>query len=108
MRLVVYPCFMAYALIGRSVRHSSSPLRIGGAAVAGALLFYLVTNFACWAGGDGLTYTKDFAGLIHCYVMALPFFGGTLGGDLGFSLLFFGLHALGVHAFQHQKASQPA
>jgi hypothetical protein len=108
MRLVIYPSFMAYAFIGRLIRHKSSPLWISGAALLGAVQFYLITNFACWAGGDGLTYTKNLAGLIQCYVAALPFFGGTVGGDLGFSFLFFGLHALGVYAFQRQKASQPA
>jgi hypothetical protein len=31
--------------------------------------------------------------LIECYVMALPFFGYTLLGNLGFSAAFFGAEA---------------
>ena len=107
MRLVVYPSFMAYALIGRLARRPSSPWWIAGAAFLGALQFYLITNFAVWAGGDGVAYSKDLAGLVQCYVAALPFFGGTLGGDLAFSGLFFGTHALALHLFQREKAGQP-
>ncbi len=108
MTPILYGNFMVYALIGRLIRGSSSPFWIGGAAFLGALQFYLVTNFACWAGGDGITYTMNLAGLAHCYVMALPFFRATLGGDLAFSGLFFGLYALSLHVFETKKAPQTA
>ena len=108
MTPILYGSFMAYALIGRLIRGSSSPLWIGGAAFLGALQFYLLTNFACWAGGDGETYAMSLAGLAHCYYMALPFFSATLGGDLAFSGLFFGLYALSLHVFPAQKETQPA
>jgi hypothetical protein len=108
MTPIIYGSFAAYALLGRLIRGSSSPLRIGGAAILGALQFYLVTNFACWAGGDGVAYAKSLAGLGYCYYMALPFFRATLCSDLGFSGLFFGLYALSLRVVHAEKASQPA
>jgi hypothetical protein len=108
MTPILYGSFTVYALLGRLIRGSSSPLWIGGAAVLGALQFFLVTNLACWAGGDGATYAKNLAGLGYCYYMALPFFRATLCSDLAFSGLFFGLHALSQYFFQAEKAGQPA
>jgi hypothetical protein len=108
MTPIIYGSFAAYALLGRLIRGTSSPLWIGGAAILGALQFYLVTNFACWAGGDGVAYAKSLAGLGYCYYMALPFFRATLCSDLGFSGLFFGLYALSLRVVQAEKASQPA
>ena len=105
---LIYASFTAYALIGRGASRLSSPLWIGGGAVLGALQFYLITNFVCWVGGDGVEYARSLAGLGQCYYMALPFFGTTLGGDLLFTGLFFGLHALSPVVLQDRKAGQPA
>ena len=86
------------------------PIAVGNrwGRVPGALQFYLITNFACWAGGEGANYAKTLAGLIQCYVEALPFFGNTLAGDLAYSGLFFGLHALSIHVLERRKASESA
>tara|TARA_B100000700_G_scaffold250718_1_gene281465 strand:- start:199 stop:696 length:498 start_codon:yes stop_codon:yes gene_type:complete len=58
-------------------------LRIVGA-IAGAFVFYLITNFGVWMGGF---YGYDINGLITCYVLAIPFFGQTLVSTLFFSLI---------------------
>jgi hypothetical protein len=104
---IIYGSFVVYALIGRGFRGTFWPFWIVGGASLGALQFFLVTNFAVWLG-DGVTYARSLTGLTQCYVAALPFFGATLGGDLFYSGLFFGLHALSLVVFQRQKASQPA
>ena len=48
---------------------------------AGSLIFFVVSNFGVWAlGGLGvndLAYEKSLAGLIECYILAIPFFGNT-------------------------------
>ena len=72
MTPILYGSFAAYALIGRLIRGSSSPWWIGGAAVLGAVQFYLVTNFAWWPWSE--MYTKDWAGLAACYAAGWPFF----------------------------------
>ncbi|TWT30754.1 DUF6580 family putative transport protein [Blastopirellula retiformator] len=77
----------------------STGLMVGGASIAGAVLFFLVSNFAVWtatAAGLGLPmYEPNLAGLVECYVAALPFFRYTLTGDLVFCGAIFGTYALG-------------
>lgn len=106
MTPIIYGSFMVYALMGRLIRGSSSPLWIGGAAILGAFQFYFLTNFACWIGGDGVTYAKSLAGLGYCYYMALPFFRATLCSDLAFAGLFFGLHGLSLRVIQARQAPE--
>jgi hypothetical protein len=55
------------------------------------VLFFLVTNFAHW-WFFGM-YAHTVAGLIECYVQALPFFRYTLTGDGLFAGMFFGAYA---------------
>ncbi len=55
--------------------------RISGALV-GACIFFVITNFGVWLNGG---YGYELAGLISCYILALPFFGYTLLSTLIFS-----------------------
>jgi hypothetical protein len=112
---VIYAAFLIYALLGRGlVGRSFSPLRIGGAAVLGAVQFFLLTNFAVWVFGH--SYPKTLAGLLECYAAGVPFYRQgetpfflfTLAGDLLYSGLFFGLYAVALSAAERRKAEQPA
>tara|TARA_B100000287_G_C20642490_1_gene784011 strand:+ start:354 stop:863 length:510 start_codon:yes stop_codon:yes gene_type:complete len=49
------------------------------------LIFYLVSNFSVWA--TGTLYEKNLAGLIDCYVLAIPFLKNTLISTLFYSYL---------------------
>jgi hypothetical protein len=93
----VYGCMIGYVFLGRALlRKTKSAWKIGGATLLGSTVFYLVTNFGSWYGGlDKPTamYAPTTAGLIDCYVRALPYFGFTLAGDLGFAYVLFGAHA---------------
>jgi hypothetical protein len=89
---VVYACFVLTASLGFLIRHRRNALAITLATVAGSLVFFLVTNFAVWAGG--LMYPKTGPGLWLCYTMALPFLRNSLVGDIACSLLMFGALAL--------------
>jgi hypothetical protein len=84
----VYAAFLINVLIGRSLRRTNNPLRIGGAAFACSLQFFAISNFAVFLRG----YPHTVAGLGTCYLEALPFFGRTLAGDLTFTAIVFGLH----------------
>jgi hypothetical protein len=66
-----------------------SILRVGGASIGAAVLFFLVTNFGSWLMFD--MYSHDAAGLILCYEMAIPFFRNTLASTLAFAGALFGL-----------------
>jgi hypothetical protein len=89
----VYASFMIYVWIGSRLRSTENPLLIGGAAVTGSLQFFLITNFATWLSFQ-LPYPHTFAGLMQCYVAAIPFYGRTLASDLIYSGVLFGAHAL--------------
>ena len=87
-----YLSVAAIVLIGRSLAKRRTVLRVGAAAIASSLLFFLVTNFGVWLVMD--YYPKNVAGLAACYVAAIPFFQNTLAGDLFYSGLLFGGFAL--------------
>lgn len=50
--------------------------------VLSTLVFFLLSNFGVWSLGS---YGYTFAGLINCFILAIPFYGNTL-----ISSLFFG------------------
>ena len=69
--------------------------------VAGSILFFLVTNFGVWWLFN--TYSKTPHGLLECYIAAVPFFRGTLGGDLIGSAILFG----GDQLLRHRAMAVP-
>lgn len=88
----VYGSVAVIVLLGRVALKRRSPLRIGLTAVAGSVVFYLVTNFGVWLQLG--TYPHTPAGLLACYVAAIPYFQNTLAGDLFYNGLLFGGFAL--------------
>jgi hypothetical protein len=73
----VYAGFAVQLLLGRWLR-----ARRGGAigaAVLGSMAFFTLSNFGVWVGG---LYGFTLGGLAACYWAAIPFFGGTLAGDV--------------------------
>jgi uncharacterized protein DUF6580 len=50
--------------------------------------FFGVTNFGVWAFGS--LFPKTAAGLLACYVAAIPFFKNTLVGDAIYTAVLFG------------------
>jgi len=88
----VYASFLIYVWIGSRLRATESPLPIGAAAVAGSVQFFLITNFGVWLGSTA-TYPHTAAGLMACYVAAIPFYGRTLLADLFYSAALFGAYA---------------
>lgn len=91
---VVYGCFAATVLLGLLLRRTNAIVKIGAAAVASDLLFFLVTNFAVWRGDHGQTYSASIDGLWQSYAAGLPFMQNTIFSTLVFVPLFFGVHAL--------------
>jgi len=69
--------------------------------ISSSLLFFIVTNFGVWISGS--MYTLDLQGLITCYVMALPFFKGTLLGFMCYSTLLFGVLEFSKRKFKLSK-----
>ena len=63
-----------------------------GCSLASSVLFFLTTNFGSWLWFN--MYEHSVAGLIQCYVMAIPFFRYTLCGDLFFAVVLFSGYAV--------------
>ena len=89
----IYAAFLCNVVLGRWLAQTTRLARIGAFALLGSLQFFLLTNFGVWLVGGGHPYPRTLAGLVACYVAALPFFGRTLVGDLGYAAVLFGLHA---------------
>lgn len=88
MRLVIYLCLMAIVGIGIPVGTKINIHRVVGGSLAGAVLFFIVTNFAVWLGGR--LYPMTWEGLLACYIAAIPFFRNTLLSALFYSAVMFG------------------
>jgi hypothetical protein len=94
----VYASFLVSVAIGFWLRQKKSVPRIGAATLAGAIQFFLVTNFGLWASSIG-SYPKTSAGLVTCYIAGIPLFWSTLAGDAFYAALLFGGMALAEHSF---------
>jgi len=90
-QLVVWAWYAAILLLGTRLSENANWLRIGGAALASSVSFFVLSNFAVWASGS--MYPKTMSGLMTCYAAGLPFFRRTLAGDMLFTAVMFGLPA---------------
>jgi hypothetical protein len=88
------------------LRERADWLRVGAAALAGSISFFVVSNFAVWACWD--MYPKTFNGLMACYAAAIPFFERGLAGDLLFTAFMFGIPALAAQLSGASKAHDTA
>ena len=84
----VYATVALIVMIGWWVSSRRSAVRIGAAAVASSVLFFVITNFGMWLFSG--FYPVTYAGLVACYTAAIPFFQNTIAGDLFYTVLLFG------------------
>ena len=72
--------------------------QIFAGSLAGAVYFFLVSNFTVWIGGgwdiNNQPYQRSFSGLLLCYSEALPFFKWSVLSTLLFNGVFFGSYYL--------------
>ena len=62
---------------------SKFPYRILGISIS-CIVFYLISNFGVWLLSN--MYSKNIAGLIDCYIMAIPFLQNALISSLLISI----------------------
>ncbi len=82
----VYVAMALVVLGGRWLGRRRGPWLLTSAAVGGSLLFFVVSNLGVWLGG-GL-YPLSGAGLLACFIAALPFLHTTLLSTLLYGGLF--------------------
>lgn len=87
----VYGSFFLITLLGRYIKKLqkgySSVVLLMVAPCLSSMLFFIISNLGVWTlGSYGYTAT----GLIECYVAAIPFYSGTILGDMFFTAVLFG------------------
>ena len=90
--------FVAVALFGALLGRRNAVWKIGIGSLGAALLFFAISNFGTWLTSG--MYSHTWAGLVDCYVMALPFLRMTLLGDLFYAATLFGAFYAAVYASQ--------
>ena len=91
--LLVYAGFLAMVMCGYMIRKKLTVTNIAASSLAGAIIFFLITNFAFFY--PETIYPHNLAGIVKSYVMGLPFLRNMLIGDLVYgAVLFYGFHLL--------------
>jgi len=98
----VYISFAFIGLIGLYLKKHYHWWAVGLGALAGSLIFFIITNLAFWLFGG--FYSLNFAGLASCFTLAIPFFKNTLLGDLFFNAVLFGIYALVPYLLKNRKS----
>jgi hypothetical protein len=103
-----YGSYAAIFVLGRCFGQTENPFKLGALAFGSSVLFFMVSNFGSWLNVAVLhtviptagynDYTADLAGLLRCYESGLPFYRGTLAGDLVFAAVLFGAYAVLVRS----------
>jgi hypothetical protein len=86
--IVVYAGFIAIVMCGIMIQNHLTVTNIGLASVVGAILFFLITNFAFFY--PVTQYPRNFSGVIQSYVMGLPFLRNAIIADIIYIPLLFG------------------
>ena len=84
----VYFSVALIVMVGMLALRRVSPIRVGAAALASSVLFFIITNLGMWYCSG--FYPRTTAGLEACFIAAIPFFQNTVAGDLFYATLLFG------------------
>lgn len=91
--LMVYAGFIIIVMCGIAIRNHITVTNVALASIIGAILFFLITNFAFLY--PTTQYPHNMSGIITSYVMGLPFLRNALISDLIFApVLFYGFYFL--------------
>ena len=90
--IFVYGSFALIVSMGFLLRGREKGQNIIVASLVSSLAFFFITNFGSWLMYD--MYPKNGAGLVSSFIAGIPFFKGTLMGDLFYNLILFGTFAV--------------
>ena len=92
--LLTWAWYAVVMIFGRVLlRESQTAPRVVGAALLSSTSFFLVSNYAVWAGA-GSFYPHTLAGLATCFTAALPFYRNDVISTTLVVSLVYGLPAL--------------
>ncbi|MCD4779262.1 MAG: hypothetical protein K8S27_01755 [Candidatus Omnitrophica bacterium] len=90
--LFTWGSVLIIACIGLRMRGRQNMTLTMGGSLLSAVIFFVVTNFGVWLMFN--TYAPTWAGLVQCYMMAIPFFRSTLAGTLVYTVVLVGLYEI--------------
>jgi hypothetical protein len=85
---VIYSTVLLISVLGFALRGKVTVLRVASLGLVSATLFFVITNFAVWAGSAMYPMTAN--GLLACYIAGIPFFHWQLAGVATYSIILFG------------------
>ncbi|MDR2338215.1 MAG: hypothetical protein LBE20_06200 [Deltaproteobacteria bacterium] len=104
LHVVMWSTYLSLVLIiyvGSIVKTKKDALlSIAGGTLFSSIIYFVVTNFAVWYSGwlENL-YPLTLTGLLSCYIMAIPFLGYAVTGDLFYTAVIFGIFEIIEHKF---------
>ena len=91
--LVTWAWYAGVCLLGHEMlQGKASALRVTGAVLGSATSFFVLSNFAVWAGGT--MYPHSASGLLACFAAAIPFYQNDLVSTALTAGALFGVPAL--------------
>ena len=102
--LMTWAWYAAACLIGSGLLHKVTVVRVAAGVFASATSFFLLSNFMVWIGA-GL-YPHNAAGLMNCYMAAVPFYANDLVSTGLFSAILFGVPVLATRMVEAMRSTQ--
>jgi hypothetical protein len=91
--VITWAWYAAIIALGQILLHAHATLvRVSAGALLGPTSFFVVSNFAVWAGSA--MYPHTLAGLVSCYAAAIPFYRNDLASTAIVLGIAFGVPAL--------------
>jgi hypothetical protein len=93
----IYGIFGIIVCLGRLLLNKVAPLKLLLTATTASLTHWLIADATVWLGGGidlrtMLPLSKDWSGLMQCYIQGFPFFKNFLLGTIAYSGIMFGLY----------------
>jgi hypothetical protein len=103
--VITWGWYLAAMALGHILLHARTTfVRVAAGVVLGPTSFFVVSNYAVWAGGD--MYPRTLAGLGVCYAAAVPFYRNDLLSTAIVAGAAFGIPVLVRRLNKHE--TQPA
>lgn len=99
--LIQMAAFVSIAMIGWILQKRFSLGRLAFTCLAAPTSFYLISDFGVWLGFH--SYPHTWAGLVECYVAAIPFQGRITASTVLFSGVLFGAQRIYGRAKKRQE-----
>jgi hypothetical protein len=92
----IYGIFILITFIGKWLATKVTVKNVVLAAITASLTHWLLADFTVWAGGGTdlrtmTPLTRDWSGLLQCYIQGFPFMKNFLAGTIVYSGLMFGI-----------------